>query len=129
MVLSGERARFAVDESVNDVVWWGCVLRGEFSGFEWDPGKSAATFRQRGIDFENAQQVFDGPYFEREDLRRAYGERRYVTTGVAQGVVIDVIWTPRNHRRRIIAAWPASRLGRRAYHEYCSALERTGPEA
>jgi uncharacterized DUF497 family protein len=104
-------------------------LRSEFNGFEWDPGKSAATFWRRGIDFENAQQVFEGPYLEREDLRRAYGECRYITTGMAQGVVINVVWTPRGHRRRIIAAWPASRFGRRAYHAYCSALERPGPEA
>jgi len=61
------------------------VAESEFEGFEWDEEKSAATFRDRGIDFETAAGVFDGAYVEREDLRTDYGEHRYLVTGETQG--------------------------------------------
>ena len=99
----------------------------EFDGFEWDVAKSEATFHERGIDFEAAARVFDGGYVEREDLRQDYGEPRYVVTGAVEGSVISVIWTPRDGRRRIISAWPASNRERREYRGYREAVERTDP--
>lgn len=98
----------------------------EYEGFEWDSAKGDETFSQRGIDFEAAAHVFDGEYVEREDLRQDYGERRYVVTGVVEGAVITVVWTPRGQRRRIISAWPASDRERR---EYRDAIERADPSS
>jgi len=71
------------------------VDESEFEGFEWDEAKSTATFKGRGIDFEAAASVFDGAHVEREDLRTDYGEHRYLVTGEVQGIVITVVWTPR----------------------------------
>lgn len=89
-----------------------------FDGFEWDEGKSEATFEERGIDFEFAARVFDGAFLEREDLRRHYGEQRFIVTGEVDDIFVSVAWTPRQRNRRIIAAWPASRRERREYHEH-----------
>lgn len=72
--------------------------------------------------------MFDGDYFEREDMRRDYGERRYVVTGEVDGVVVTVVWTPRGRRRRIISAWPASNRERREYREHRAPVERGDPE-
>lgn len=78
-----------------------------YEGFEWNTAKCDATFAERGLDFEFAARVFDGDYVEREDLRQEYGERRYVTTGEVERLLITLVWTPGGRRRRIISAWPA----------------------
>ena len=96
---------------------------GELEGFEWDTLKSDATLVQRGLDFEFAARVFATEYIEREDLRRGYGERRYIVTGEVDQRVITVVWTPRSRRRRIVSAWLASNRERREYREYRQTIE------
>jgi len=100
----------------------------DFDGFEWSDVKSEATFQERQIDFEAAAAVFDGPYLEREDLRDAYGEPRYIVTGETQGIVLTVVWTPRKRNRRIISAWPATKREEREYHEYRKKVDSTDPQ-
>lgn len=48
----------------------------------YDPAKREATLRARGLDFEEAAQVFAGLWFTRRDERFAYGEDRYITLGL-----------------------------------------------
>lgn len=48
----------------------------------YDPKKRHATLESRGLDFEDAQRVFDGPNFEVEDLRQDYGETRIICFGM-----------------------------------------------
>ena len=100
----------------------------EFEGFEWNAAKSDSTYAERGLDFEAAAHVFDGGFVQHEDLRRGYGEPRFLATGEVEGVVVTVVWTPRGHLRRIISAWPASNRERREYREYREAIERADPE-
>lgn len=73
-----------------------------YDGVEWDEVKSESTFRSRGFDLQIASGVFDDlPYFEREDLRSDYVERRYVAYGIVAEVGILVgVWTPRGRNRR-----------------------------
>jgi len=96
----------------------------DYIGFEWDEAKSEATFVERGIAFAAAAEVFKGDYLEREDLRRDYGERRFIVTGEVQGVYVSVVWTPRGRRRRIVSTWPASMRERREYREYSDSSEQ-----
>ncbi len=44
--------------------------------FTWDPAKNAANVRRRGIAFQDAARIFDGPTVERVDNRFEYGEVR-----------------------------------------------------
>ena len=37
----------------------------------YDPAKREWTLRERGLDFEAAEQVFAGPTFDQEDNRRS----------------------------------------------------------
>jgi len=88
--------------------------------FSWDPKKSAGNLRTRGFDFAFATQIFDGPTVEREDRRRAYGERRMIAIGVVEGVHLTVVYTDRGEsergvERRIIAAWRSNRRERQTY--------------
>ena len=90
----------------------------DFDGFEWDDKKSASVFKQRGIDFVAATEIFDGFVVEREDTRQNYQEQRFVTIGEIDGILITVVWAPRKRNRRIITAWPSSNQERRIYHEH-----------
>lgn len=44
----------------------------------YDPAKRDATLRERGLDFVDAPEVFDGPERTAEDERRDYPEQRFV---------------------------------------------------
>jgi len=77
--------------------------------FTWDPEKSDANLKERGFDFEFATLVFEGMTLEKEDRRRAYGEKRVVAVGVAEGFHLTVVFTDRTSPqgeviRRIISA-------------------------
>ena len=83
--------------------------------FEWDEAKSQATFRARGFDFSFASRIFDHDFYEIEDARRDYGERRLLATGRIEGRFYTVVYTQRGDTRRIISAREASRKERNAY--------------
>lgn len=88
--------------------------------FGWDPSKSARNSRERGLPFEVAMALFDGPTLEFNDRRRSYGEERIVAFGAVAGRVLVCVYTWRgtaNDRiRRIISLRPANRDERNAYH-------------
>ena len=85
--------------------------------FEWDEAKSARNLRERGFDFEFATGIFKDPVVEEEDLRRDYGEQRFVATGGIDDRFFTVVYTRRGERRRIISARPASEEERNGYRE------------
>ena len=43
----------------------------------WDETKRRRNLKERGIDFADLEEFFDGDLLTREDLRETYGERRY----------------------------------------------------
>ncbi|MGH8190748.1 MAG: BrnT family toxin [Rhodanobacteraceae bacterium] len=70
---------------------------------EFDPLKRAQTLQERGLDFADAGELFDGPIATRPDTRRDYGEPRFQTLGLLDGHAVMVVWTPRGAVRRIIS--------------------------
>lgn len=97
----------------NAVVYWS-VWPGsdDFEGFEWDDEKSTRCYEERGFDFDDAAQLFDGDFIEWEDRRRDWGEPRVVSVGEVAGRILAVVWTLRQNLRRIISARPASKSER-----------------
>lgn len=90
--------------------------------FSWDPKKSEGNLRDRGFDFEFATMVFDGATLEKEDRRKAYGERRVVAFGLADGIFLTVVFTDREGPkgetiRRIISARRSNHRERQAYRK------------
>ena len=87
--------------------------------FEWDAKKAAANLAKHGIDFIDAQQVFeDHNSVEWIDDRRDYGETRWVVLGTVLGRLLNVVYTmPDNATVRIISARRATPRERRRYHE------------
>lgn len=49
----------------------------------FDPAKRVATLIERGLDFADAAEVFAGPSVTIEDIRREYGEPRWITMGLS----------------------------------------------
>ena len=69
----------------------------------YDPIKREHTLRTRGLDFDDAHFVFEQPYFEVEDLRQDYGERRYICFGMLEDRMVVVGYTPRGEDRHVFS--------------------------
>jgi hypothetical protein len=86
-------------------------------GFQWDPDKDAANQAKHLIGFRQAAEIFRGFRLVREDRRRDYGERRFISLGLYDGTVLRVVHVERNGDIRIISAWKANRHDRQVYAE------------
>jgi uncharacterized DUF497 family protein len=70
---------------------------------EFDQAKRDVTLAERGLDFADAINVFEGRSITFEDERRAYGESRFITIGELGERMVVIVWTPRGDSRRIIS--------------------------
>jgi uncharacterized DUF497 family protein len=69
----------------------------------FDPAKRARTLADRGLDFEDAETVFEGITVEVEDTRRDYGEPRIICYGSLSGRLVVIGYTPRGTTRHIFS--------------------------
>ena len=69
----------------------------------YDPDKRQKTLDERGLDFEDAPEVFSGLTFEVEDTRQDYGETRMICFGYLASRMIVVGYTPRGAVRHIFS--------------------------
>ena len=69
----------------------------------YDPKKREETLATRGLDFEDAQRVFNGPNFETEDARTDYGETRIICFGMLDDRMVVVGYTPRGADRHVFS--------------------------
>jgi uncharacterized protein len=69
----------------------------------WDEARRRATLRERGLDFADAEEMFEGRALTLDDNRRDYGEPRKITAGWLRGRFVMIAWTPRDDGRRIIS--------------------------
>ena len=68
-----------------------------------DPAKRQKTLAARGLDFEDAAEVFAGPTLEVEDRRQDYGETRIICFGYLEGRMVVVGYTPRGTARHVFS--------------------------
>jgi len=92
--------------------------------YEWDAHKNETNLIKHGIDFETAQLVFEGFIVQREDTRKDYGETRIAAYGEVNNIVLFVIYTLRNNKKRIISARAANTKERSLY--YAKRQDRLG---
>ena len=85
--------------------------------FEWDENKRITNRRKHGIDFRDAQRIFNDDIVTIEDDRFDYGERRFISFGLLQGRVIAVVHTEAPNLIRIISARKATRNEQQLYFE------------
>ncbi len=69
----------------------------------FDPTKRAKTLEERGLDFQDAQEVFKGVTVEVHDERKDYGERRVLCFGLLRGRLVVVGYTLRGAVRHIFS--------------------------
>lgn len=79
--------------------------------FEWDDDKADANLKKHGVSFDEACTVlFDEFATMEEDSRENYGEQRFVSVGTSlQGCVLNVVWTQRADKIRLISAFKADK--------------------
>ena len=70
--------------------------------FEYDPAKSASNLSKHGIDFEQAQALWDDPWML-EALAKTEDEPRVLSIGKIEGRHWAAVWTPRGDAVRIIS--------------------------
>lgn len=64
--------------------------------FEWDHRKNERNIRERGLDFADAAEMFDGPMLVAPDTRRDYAESRQIGMGLVRGRLMVIVFTERN---------------------------------
>ena len=70
---------------------------------EFDPIKRGQTLLHRGLDFADCQRAFEGVTYTFEDIRKGYGETRFITWALMRSRLVVIVWTPRGAVRRIIS--------------------------
>ena len=90
--------------------------------FVWDEGKSRRNLAKHKISFETALLVFEDPYAISSPDRIVDGEERWLTLGLASGIVVLVVAHTYGEKDgeemiRLISARRASPLDRRIYDE------------
>jgi uncharacterized protein len=77
--------------------------------FEWDEKKRRANLAKHGIDFADLAPLFSGLTITVLDSRYDYGEFRFITLGILNGIVMTVAHTETDEVIRIISARKATR--------------------
>jgi uncharacterized DUF497 family protein len=69
----------------------------------WDHDKRLRNLRVHGLDFADAEVMWDGFTITREDIREDYGEGRWFAFGMLGDVVVVLVYTERNDEYRYIS--------------------------
>ena len=69
----------------------------------FDPPKRDRALAERGLDFSDAEIVFEGVTLEVEDTRKAYGEQRIICYGLLSGRMVVIGYTPRGADRHVFS--------------------------
>ena len=87
------------------------------TGFNWDEGNSAKTWRRHGVTQAEAEQVFlNRPLVVGDAPKHTTKEtRQFVLGRTDQGKDLTVVFTFRGSLVRVISARPMSRRERRIY--------------
>jgi uncharacterized DUF497 family protein len=84
--------------------------------FEWDEEKAIVNEQKHGVPFSFATGAFlDENRLEWADTRIDYGEPRWITIGLIDGMEIVVCYTIRDENIRLISARKAKRHEREDY--------------
>ena len=71
--------------------------------FTWSERKRSLNLKEHGLDFIDAQCVFEAATYTYEDDRFSYGEQRFITLGLLAGIPVSIAHTENDHEIRIIS--------------------------
>ena len=70
---------------------------------EFDPDKRQKTLDERGLDFLDAAEIFDGTERTVPDMRFEYPEPRNLTYGLLRNRLVALVWTRIDGGIRVIS--------------------------
>lgn len=86
--------------------------------FEWDAAKARSNLAKHRVSFEAARLVFDDVFsLDRLDAAGSGAEFRCIVTGMANGVLLTVVYAERDGCTRIISARRATKHEQREYYQ------------
>lgn len=83
--------------------------------YEWDETKRQSNLLKHHVDFRIAALMFEEVVYREPDLRRQYGEDRFLAIGYVGDECFVVIHTIRPGVIRLISAWKGGHRDRRKY--------------
>jgi uncharacterized DUF497 family protein len=89
----------------------------------WNDAKRLRNLRIHGLDFLDAEEIWDGFTVTGEDIRANYGEPRWVTFGLLRGEVVVLVHTERDGYDRYISLRRADRYETMAFFEAARGLQ------
>jgi uncharacterized DUF497 family protein len=85
--------------------------------FEWDEDKNMRNIRKHGVNFAEAQFVFDDlAYVEEYDYKHSIDEDRWKIVGKARKLLRTIVTYPEYEVVRIISAKEATARDKRIYY-------------
>lgn len=87
--------------------------------FEWDNNKAKSNQKKHDVSFEEAQTVFDDPFYvDFYDPDHSENEDRYIIFGASsQNRILLVSYTERGNKIRIISARLATKQEQKSYQD------------
>jgi len=97
----------------------------EYFGFIWDKDKEEENKRKHGVSFKTAIYVFQDPYlYEIYDDIHSKNEDRFAYIGsLMNQLILFVVATDRDDKKRIISARKATKAERSKYYENIKKLQ------
>ncbi len=83
----------------------------------WEERKRRTNLKKHGLDFIDAEEVFEGVTYTYEDDRFHYGEQRFVTLGLLRGNVVSLVHTEEGDRIHVISMRKVTRREREIYFQ------------
>lgn len=83
----------------------------------WDEAKRLRNLRVHGLDFVEAEAIWDDFTVTLEDLRADYGEQRWMVIGVLRAQLVTLIYTERNGDDRYVSLRRANKYETTYYDE------------
>lgn len=71
--------------------------------YTWDEAKRRANLQKHGLDFVDAEKVFDSPLVLIEDTREAYDEKRMIGIGLLDFLVVLIVHVESDEEIRVIS--------------------------
>jgi uncharacterized DUF497 family protein len=85
--------------------------------FEWDEDKRLSNIDRHGIDFIDAPLIWQNPMLVHQDVRKDYGETRWIALGRLLETIVLVVYTERAGNIRLISIRRANKHERKIYEE------------
>jgi hypothetical protein len=81
----------------------------------WDEPKRRTNLRKHGLDFRDAEQVFEGVTYTYQDDRFGYEEERFVTLGLVREIAVSLVHTEEGDHIHVISMRKATKREREIY--------------